>query len=100
MINEIQATTQENWEGRRKMPWTGKSFQKHNKGLSEGESAQASKVANAILDETGDEGKAIRIANWQAKKKRKSHSAHGKTRKSGKNLRRADYREAMTGGME
>lgn len=48
------------------MPWTGSTFHKHNHGLSAAGSAQAAKVANAILRDTGDEGKAIRIANWQA----------------------------------
>jgi hypothetical protein len=48
------------------MPWTGASFKKHNKGLGKSGSAHAAKVANAVLRESGDEGKAIRIANWQA----------------------------------
>ena len=52
------------------MPWTPSSFvAKHNKGLSPRQGNQAARVANAILRNTGDEGKAIRIANWQAKKK-------------------------------
>lgn len=46
------------------MPWTGASFRaKHNKGLSTGQADKAASVANAILRETGDDGKAIRIAN-------------------------------------
>ncbi len=52
------------------MPWDQNTFKKHNKSLSPGQSGQAAKVANAILRDTGDEGKAIRIANWQAKKRR------------------------------
>ena len=56
------------------MPWNAASFKKrHNQGLSEGEASQASSVANAILRDTGDEGKAIRIANSQAKKKKRKH---------------------------
>lgn len=48
------------------MPWDPESFkEKHNQSLSKEEAEQASKVANAILEETGDEGKAIRIANAQ-----------------------------------
>lgn len=46
------------------MPWTGKSFaSKHNHKLKGASAAKASRVANAILKKTGDEGKAIRIAN-------------------------------------
>lgn len=56
------------------MPWTKKTFRKHNKKLSPAQSGQAAKVANAILEDTGDEGKAIRIANWQAKKRGKGKS--------------------------
>ena len=51
------------------MPWDAKSFRrKHNKRLSAGKARKAARVANAILGESGDEGKAIRIANWMAKK--------------------------------
>lgn len=54
------------------MPWDSKSFKsKHNKKLSPAQARKTAKVANAILRETGDEGKAIRIANAQAKKKGK-----------------------------
>jgi uncharacterized protein YdaT len=45
------------------MPWTGKSFKKHNKGLSDKQADKAASIANAVLRETGDDGKAIRIAN-------------------------------------
>ena len=46
------------------MPWTGSTFKnKHNKGLGRGKAGKAAKIANAILAETGDEGKAIAIAN-------------------------------------
>lgn len=56
------------------MPWTGPEFaQRHNKSLSPAQGKQAAKVANAILQKTGDEGKAIRIANWQAKRRRTTH---------------------------
>lgn len=65
------------------MPWDKSSFKRHNKGLSEGEADQASHVANAILDDTGDEGKAIRIANWQAKQKRRRHGHKKNLRKMG-----------------
>jgi uncharacterized protein YdaT len=54
------------------MPWTGESFRsKHNKELSAEEARAAAKIANAILRETGDEAKAIRIANYEVGKKKK-----------------------------
>lgn len=55
------------------MPWTGKSFKsRHNKKLSGAQAGKASKIANAILKRTGDEGLAIATANARAKgKKRK-----------------------------
>lgn len=49
------------------MPWTGKSFHKHNKKLSKEASKTAAKQANAILKKTGDEGLAIAVANKNAK---------------------------------
>jgi uncharacterized protein YdaT len=53
------------------MPWDAKSFAaRHNKRLSGDRAGKAARVASAILRETGDEGKAIRIANAQAKKRR------------------------------
>ncbi len=46
------------------MPWTGASFKKkHNHSLTDDEAEKAASMANAILKETGDEAKAIRIAN-------------------------------------
>lgn len=53
------------------MPWTGKSFRKHNKKLKGKSAKRAAKVANAILRKTGKEGLAIRVANAQAKRKRR-----------------------------
>jgi len=47
------------------MPWTGSSFRKHNKRLSDVAAAHAARIANAVLRESGDEGKAVRIANYQ-----------------------------------
>ena len=57
-----------------KMPWTKSSITKKNKKLKKSpkKAAHTAKVANAILKKTGDEGKALRIANWQAKGKKKS----------------------------
>jgi len=46
------------------MPWDAQSFaSRHNKKLKGARAAKAASVANAILDKTNDEGKAIRIAN-------------------------------------
>jgi len=60
------------------MPWTPKEFvSRHNQSLSARQGAQASKVANAILRDSGDEGKAIRIANWQAKMGKKKTTIGG-----------------------
>ncbi len=53
------------------MPWTGKSFKKHNKKLGKSSAKKASKIANAVLKKTGDEGKAIAIANAAVKKSKK-----------------------------
>jgi hypothetical protein len=52
-------------------PWNGPEFaKKHNKTLDPKQAAQAAKVSTSILEEEGpgSEGKAIRIANAQAKK--------------------------------
>lgn len=54
------------------MPWTAKTFKsRHNKSLTSAQAKKAAGIANAVLEETGDEGKAIRIANAQVKKGKK-----------------------------
>lgn len=53
------------------VPWDSKSFKKHNKKLSDAQAKKAARIANAILEKTGDEGKAIRIANAAVKKGKK-----------------------------
>jgi uncharacterized protein YdaT len=50
------------------MPWTAATIRKHNHALKGAKAKQAAKVANAILAKTGDEGRALAIANAQAKK--------------------------------
>lgn len=51
------------------MPWTPKSFRaRHNKKLTAAQSQKAAKIADAVLSRTGDEGKAIRIANAAVKR--------------------------------
>jgi uncharacterized protein YdaT len=54
------------------MPWTPASFKtRHNKGLTPAEAKKAAAIANTIIEETGDDAKAIRIANAQVKRKPK-----------------------------
>lgn len=46
------------------MPWTAESFgKKHNHSLTAEQSGHAARIANAVLAKTGDDAKAIRIAN-------------------------------------
>ena len=55
------------------MPWTAKSFrEKHNKALTPSQADKAAKIANAVLQKTGDEAYAIMTAN--AKVKGKKHA--------------------------
>jgi len=53
------------------MPWDETSIKRHNKKLKGAKAKKTAKVANAILRETGDEGKALRIANWTARRNKK-----------------------------
>jgi len=50
------------------MPWTGKSFAKHNKKLSGAVATKAAKQANAILRSGAPEGVAIATASKHADK--------------------------------
>ncbi len=51
------------------MPWNAKEFAaKHNHHLSPKQAATAAKTATAVLKQTGDEGKAVRIGNYVAKR--------------------------------
>ena len=45
------------------MPWSTEDVDRHKKGLSTDEKELWVKVANEVLDRTGDEGRAIREAN-------------------------------------
>ena len=54
------------------MPWVSKDAKKHTKkAASPTAKKQWSKVANSVLKQSGDEGKAIRIANAAVKKRGK-----------------------------
>jgi uncharacterized protein YdaT len=51
------------------MPWTMRDAYEHtHKATTPKKKRQFAKVANKVLSESGDEGKAIRIANAAVKK--------------------------------
>ena len=53
------------------MPWKSTSARKHTKKASTpAKKRQWAKTANAVLKSTGDEGKAVRIANSAVKKRK------------------------------
>lgn len=56
------------------MPWpTAKSFSKHNRAATGRTGQKAANIATGILKKTGDDGKAIRIANAYVKKHKSGH---------------------------
>lgn len=56
------------------MPWTQKDSARHTKrAKSPKRKRQWSKVANSILERTGDEGRAVRGANAAVKKAETKH---------------------------
>ena len=56
------------------MPWTGGSFKaKHNHKLSSEQASHAARIANAVLEHSGDEGMAIAVANKAVGKMKKAH---------------------------
>jgi uncharacterized protein YdaT len=67
------------------MPWTAASFKsKHNHKLSSSQAASAANVANAILKKTGDESRAIRIANSKFQGNSVQRAAHRRLVKGNK----------------
>lgn len=64
------------------MPWSGRSFSKHNHSLSGAGASKAASIANAVLKRSGDEGMAIAVANKKVagmrKRGRISDKAHAK----------------------
>ena len=65
------------------MPWSGRSFAKHNHSLTPAQSSDAAKQANAVLKATGDEGMAIAVANKHQKNRRSEKMYGRKAVKSG-----------------
>lgn len=58
------------------MPWTEKDATRHTKkATSPAAKAQWSAVANKVLSSSGDDGKAIRIANAAVAKRRRYREA-------------------------
>lgn len=53
--------------GRRRNPWAASDVKRHNKRCAKRKACRLKwpKIANAVLRDSGDKGKAIRIANWQ-----------------------------------
>lgn len=60
------------------MPWDAKTFGKHNHKFGKAQNAKAAKIANHVLQSTGDEGEAIATANKLAKRGIISPKAKGK----------------------
>ena len=57
------------------MPWNGRDAKRHtHKAKSKKARRQWSKVANSVLQRTGDEGAAVRAANGVVKKRGRKHS--------------------------
>lgn len=52
------------------MPWKAADAKRFKKGLSSDQAKKWAAVANRVLKDTGDEGKAVRVANSQVKKKK------------------------------
>ena len=50
------------------MPWTARSFRKHNKKASMAQLKAGAARANAVLSATGDEAAAVRAGNAKIKK--------------------------------
>jgi hypothetical protein len=55
------------------MPWDASDAKSHNKAAkTPKEKRQWSDVANSVLDRTGDDGEAVRIANGVLKRRRRN----------------------------
>lgn len=56
------------------MPWTAGDVSRHKKGLRPKEKKKWSKIANAVLKQSGDEVMAIKVANSRTRKVKKEMS--------------------------
>ena len=56
------------------MPWSARTFAKHNRHLHGAALHEAAARATALLKEGHSEGSAIRLANWLAKHRHKRSS--------------------------
>ena len=63
-IEGTSAATGERWEKGKPMPWTAEDAQRHTKKADNAKRQRMwAEIANSVLAETGDEGRAIREAN-------------------------------------
>jgi hypothetical protein len=61
------------------MPWQGKDAKRHTKAAkSAADQKLWSAVANSVLNKSGDEGRAVRIANAQVSKGKTNKKSKGK----------------------
>lgn len=71
------------------MPWTAASFRKkHNKRLTLAQARKAARIANAILEETGNEALAIRTANARVKAQKAKHKTKPRVKKTATKVKR------------
>ena len=54
------------------MPWSSSDASRHKSGLNKVQSRAWAEIADSVLSKSGDEGKAIRIANSKASRAKKS----------------------------
>lgn len=51
------------------MPWTASDAPRFKKGMTKTQATRWARIANAVLEKTGDEGLAIRTASGSIKRK-------------------------------
>ena len=51
------------------MPWSPSDAKTHNKAATGPKASQWSKTADAVLERTGDDGQAVRVANAAIKRR-------------------------------
>ena len=82
------------------MPWDKTSIKKHNRSLSGPEASKASAQANAILEETGNEGMALAVANKNVNRQREKRAKVRQLQRSGMVSERARKRRLFETGDE